>query len=56
MKKQEKNNKEDKEKTTPSIPNHWEPVPGQALAAEEIARRIEEEEREKNLKNKKNNK
>jgi hypothetical protein len=35
---QENNRRKDQEEETASVPNHWEPVPGQALAAEEIER------------------
>lgn len=47
MENHDKKNRKEKEERTQPIPNHWEPVPGQALVAEEIARRIEAEERER---------
>jgi len=52
MENQDKKHKKVRDEKAPSIPNHWEPVPGQALAAEEIARRIEQEERERKLREK----
>jgi len=55
MENPDKNDRKSKKDKSHSIPNHWEPVPGQALAAEEIARRIEAEEQERRLKEKKNN-
>jgi len=53
MEDQDKNKRKEKEKKTISVPNHWEPVPGQALVAEEIERRIREEEREARLRKEK---
>lgn len=36
-----------KEESTASVPNTWEPVPGQILVTEEIQKRLKAEDREK---------
>jgi len=44
MDRQERSKKKTQEEGTGSVPHHWEPVPGQSLAAEEIRKKEEEEE------------